>query len=91
MDIDEMRVFDLALRGLIAKAGETGSLLSSEEIARRMLLVQEAKVYDPDEFAKCVLAENFEKFERCNRQRRARSELVDLGISDAARRILERA
>lgn len=63
MDSAEMQIFDLALHGLIAKAAETGKHVSPEEIARRMIIVQEAKVYDPEEFDRLVLMEDFAHFE----------------------------
>ena len=63
MDADEMRIFDQALYGLIAKAAEAGRRLTPQEIARLMIIVQVAKVYDPDEFDRLVLLEDFADFE----------------------------
>ena len=57
MDSDEMIVFALALEGLAAKANELGKEFTREELARRMMLCQEAGRSDPDEFEHCVLSE----------------------------------
>jgi hypothetical protein len=59
MDTNEMRLFCLAHARLVAKAKELGMQLNAEEIARRMLIVQEARVYDPDEYERDVLVEPF--------------------------------
>jgi hypothetical protein len=63
MDSEDMRAFDQALRGLIAKAQERGFHLSPAEITRRMLIVQEANGYDPKDFDDLVLADNFSESE----------------------------
>lgn len=57
MDPTEMTVFSLALEGLAAKAEALGKEFTREELARRMMLCQEAGLSDPDEFEHCVLSD----------------------------------
>ena len=64
IDSPEMYVFDLALHGLLAKAEAAGKRLSLQELARRMLIVHAAHVYNPDEFERRVLEGNFPQTER---------------------------
>lgn len=58
MEPAELDEFTRALEGLAAKAMALGMHFSREEIARRMMLCQEAGHADPDEFERCVLSED---------------------------------
>jgi hypothetical protein len=59
MDSNEMEVFGFALAKLVARAREEGKDLTTEEIAKRMLIVQATGEEDPNGFETRVLAEPF--------------------------------
>lgn len=85
MDTAEMQIFDQALHGLIAKAAKARMRLSPEELARRMLIVQQARVDDPQEYERSVLAENFAEFEAKHRAKLDRTEIDLAGFLREAR------
>jgi hypothetical protein len=58
-DPTQIDAFSLALEGLAMKAKAAGREFTREELARRMAQCQEAGVADPDEFERCVLADDF--------------------------------
>lgn len=55
----EMVAFTLSLKKLIAKAKAAGQSLGPDEIARRMMLVRDDHVCNPDEYERRVLADDF--------------------------------
>jgi hypothetical protein len=63
MEADEMHIFDQALYRLIVRSEMASKYLTPREIARRMVIVQAAKVYDLDEFDRLVLSDDFSTFE----------------------------
>jgi hypothetical protein len=78
MDSDEMRIFDQALYRLIVRSEMASKHITPREIARRMVIAQAAKVYDPDEFDRLVLADDFSTFEVDTFMNTDRGDLRDL-------------
>jgi hypothetical protein len=63
MNSDDMRVFEQAWRDLQLRAREENKPFTAQEIARRMFVVMAVEIYEPEELAKIVLADNFAQFE----------------------------
>ena len=78
MEADEMQIFEQALRRLIVRSEMASKHITPREIARRMVIAQAAKVYDPDEFDRLVLADDFSSFEVDTFMNTDRGDLRDL-------------